>query len=119
MNRSRWTLLSHRRIAWFVTSALAGALLTVSHAATGPKFLRDDPLTREPETQDASKVQEWTIDLFIDLTTNRPAGWTADIHQLQGNVGLADGSVQQLSSSRLQAQMAGTGDLTNRLAMPY
>ena len=56
---------------------------------------------------------------FIDLTTNRPAGWTADIHQLQGNVGLADGSVQQLSSSRLRAQMAGTGDLTNRLAMPY
>src|SRR5436190_17407736 len=56
---------------------------------------------------------------FIDLTTNHPAGWTADLHRLQGNVGLADGSVQQLTSSRLRAQMAATGDATNRLAMPY
>ena len=34
------------------------------------KFFDDDPLAREPETQDAAKVQEWSIDLFIDLATN-------------------------------------------------
>ncbi len=28
-----------------------------------PRFFADDPLPREPETQDASKVQEWDIDL--------------------------------------------------------
>ena len=31
--------------------------------AQGPKFFSDDPLQREPETQDASKVQEWEIPL--------------------------------------------------------
>ena len=34
----------------------------------GPKFLSDDPLAREPETQDASAAQPWDIDLFYDLT---------------------------------------------------
>jgi hypothetical protein len=35
-----------------------------------PKFFRDDPLQREPETQDASKVQEWDINLSADLLMN-------------------------------------------------
>lgn len=39
-------------------------------AQSGPKFYSDDPLTREPETQDASKVQEWEIGLVADLTLN-------------------------------------------------
>jgi hypothetical protein len=34
------------------------------------KFYDDDPIQREPETQDASGVQEREIDLFFDLTTN-------------------------------------------------
>jgi hypothetical protein len=55
---------------------------------------------------------------FLNLTTNEPAGWTDDFHQRHGNVGLADGSVQQFSSSRLRAAIAGTGVTTNRLLMP-
>ena len=31
------------------------------------RFFDDDPLAREPETQDARGVQEWEIDLFVDL----------------------------------------------------
>src|SRR5688572_24012313 len=46
--------------------ALAGFTAT----ATTSAFLTDDPLEREPETQDASGVQPWTIDLFIDLALN-------------------------------------------------
>jgi hypothetical protein len=46
--------------------ALAGAGASASSAA----FRSDDPLAREPETQDASHVRPWTIDLFVDLTTN-------------------------------------------------
>jgi hypothetical protein len=34
------------------------------------RFFADDPLVREPETQDASKVEAWDIDLFIDLAIN-------------------------------------------------
>ena len=38
--------------------------------------------------------------------------WTAKMHQQQGNVLLADGSVQELSTSRLQTQLRNTGDTT-------
>jgi prepilin-type N-terminal cleavage/methylation domain-containing protein/prepilin-type processing-associated H-X9-DG protein len=38
--------------------------------------------------------------------------WTDKQHQKNGNVLLADGSVQQLSSSRLRTQLSTTGDTT-------
>jgi hypothetical protein len=38
--------------------------------ANGPIFRDDDPLAREPETQEATGAQEWDIDLFIDLAIN-------------------------------------------------
>src|SRR2546423_4232681 len=56
---------------------------------------------------------------FLDLTTNKVAGWTAELHNQQGNVCFADGSVQQFASWRLRQAIAATGDPTNRLAMPY
>jgi hypothetical protein len=34
------------------------------------KFVSDDPLSREPDTQDAAGVAEWEIDLTIDLAMN-------------------------------------------------
>jgi hypothetical protein len=46
------------------------ALAAITLAATGGRFRADDPLGREPETQPASKAQEWEIDLFIDLAVN-------------------------------------------------
>ena len=55
------------------------------------RFFDDDPLTREPETQDASKAQEWEIDLLIDLAVNmfaRPGDSTPDVRA--GNVNSID-----------------------------
>jgi prepilin-type processing-associated H-X9-DG protein len=52
------------------------------------------------------------------LLTNRPVAWNHQLHNGQGNVGLVDGSVQQLSSSRLWEQLCATGDATNRLMVP-
>ena len=52
------------------TLITAAVLLATSLGAQQPKFYRDDPLQREPETQDASKVQEWEIPLTPDLITN-------------------------------------------------
>ena len=50
---------------------LLAALLTAGALqAQRPKFLSDDPLQREPETQDASKTQEWEIGLAADLVLN-------------------------------------------------
>jgi len=39
-------------------------------SAQRPKFRSDDPLPREPETQDAAKVQEYEIGLTPDLLRN-------------------------------------------------
>ena len=52
------------------------------------------------------------------LTTNEIVGWTAKLHVNQGNVLMADASVQMLSTSGLQAALIKTGIATNRLAMP-
>ena len=50
---------------------MAGLLWSVGALAQNrPKFMSDDPLQREPDTQDASKVQEWDIGLLADLTMN-------------------------------------------------
>ena len=52
---------------------------------------------------------------FVSLGTNFPAnnvavGWMDNMHAKQGNVGLADGSVQGWSRSRLQEGLRGSGD---------
>jgi len=55
---------------------------------------------------------------IIELTTNHVIGWGTDMHNGQGNVALADGSVQGFSSQRLREALSNTGVATNRLAMP-
>ena len=51
-----------------VQARLAGSDYRLS--AQRVTFYPDDPLTREPETQDASKVQAWDIGLTPDLLLN-------------------------------------------------
>jgi prepilin-type processing-associated H-X9-DG protein len=55
---------------------------------------------------------------LLELTTNRLAGWTAEMHVNQGNVCLADGSVQAFNTPGLRDALQNTGVTTNRLAMP-
>jgi prepilin-type processing-associated H-X9-DG protein len=57
-------------------------------------------------------------DGVVGLTTNNFAGWSTDIHQGGINVGLADGSVQGLSSNLLHQAMANSGFATNWLQLP-
>jgi hypothetical protein len=61
-----------RRALGAATLALLAVGLFAATVATvhtvGRKFYPDDPIAREPETQDASKVAEWDIDLFYDLS---------------------------------------------------
>jgi prepilin-type processing-associated H-X9-DG protein len=52
------------------------------------------------------------------LATNSPVAWTKDRHVNQGNIGLADGSVQQFSTGKLMEGFCNTGLATNRLALP-
>ena len=55
---------------------------------------------------------------ILKLRTNRLCGWTVERHNEFGNVGLADGSVQQFSTSALRTALQHTGLATNRLLMP-
>ena len=82
------TVPSRRRTRLRATLAavLAGAGLALATVAVpsgaGQKFYPDDPLWKEPETQDASKVEAWDIDLAVDLATNlfgRPGDPTPDV----------------------------------------
>jgi hypothetical protein len=51
-------------------------------------------------------------------STNDAMGWTGALHRNCGNIGLADGSVQQINTLRLRQVIASTGFPTNRLLMP-
>ena len=62
--------------------AIAAIALTTVTGGGGRKFYDDDPLRREPETQDASGVAARDIELLYDLPYNlfaRPGGSTARI----------------------------------------
>ena len=54
----------------------------------------------------------------LNLSPNRPAGWTETIHVGAGNVGLSDGSVQAFSTLGLQTAIKKTGREKNRIALP-
>lgn len=54
----------------------------------------------------------------VSLLTNQPVSWSEYRHRKQGKVGLADGSVQGYSTTRLRDALANTGDLTNRIIVP-
>ncbi len=57
---------------------------------------------------------------ILKLVPGQRASWTETIHVNQGNLGLADGSVQQYSSSALQNALQNSGDPTNtwRISLP-
>jgi prepilin-type processing-associated H-X9-DG protein len=56
---------------------------------------------------------------LLEFSTNAPIAWSAARHKFAGNIGLADGSVQQVTTSSLhQWLLPQTGLATNRLAIP-
>jgi len=55
---------------------------------------------------------------LLELGTNQSVAWSSARHVLQGNIGLADGSVQGVASTRLGALLIQTGLSTNRLLIP-
>jgi len=51
------------------------------------------------------------------LATNRLTGWAHELHSFNGNIGFADGSVQQFGMSFLMKTVTNAG-VANRLLMP-
>jgi hypothetical protein len=80
-----------RAAAIVMAGAAVAALCAVAPQGAAPRFFHDDPLTREPDTQDASQVKPWDIDLAVDLATNlfgRPGDKAVDVRA--GNVNTID-----------------------------
>ena len=55
---------------------------------------------------------------ILELTTNHVTGWTDEIHGRCGNILLVDGSVQQVTSGKLNFLPQNSGVITNRLLIP-
>ena len=55
---------------------------------------------------------------LLEFSMNTPIAWTTARHHRAGNIGFADGSVQELSNSDLTNCLQQTGLATNRLAIP-
>jgi prepilin-type processing-associated H-X9-DG protein len=57
---------------------------------------------------------------ILKLVPGGPASWTTAIHNNQGNIGLADGSVQQYTTPALRNALKNSGAPTNtwRISLP-
>lgn len=55
---------------------------------------------------------------LLEFSTNAPIAWTSARHKYVGNIGFADGSVQEVTTEGLQNALRQTGVATNRLAIP-
>ncbi len=106
-----------------VVALIAWACLTSPAVGQRAKFLKDDPLQREPESQDASKVQEWEIGLTPDLLLNlfgKPGD--PNLNQRAQNVNTAD-EVPDSSwfTNRIYARSISANEITtgpNTIAGP-
>jgi len=65
---------------------------------------------------------DYTVSLGTKFLLNAGVSWLNTMHVMQGNVGLADGSVQHFKRSSLQAALSNSGDsggITNFVSGPY
>ena len=57
-----------RRVGFLVLSAGAIGLFATGASMQGPRFYPDDPIAREPESQDASKTAPYEQSQMYELT---------------------------------------------------
>ena len=55
---------------------------------------------------------------ILEVQNNQNIGWTSELHNGFGNVGLGDGSVQQFTPNGLTAFVRNSGIATNRILLP-
>jgi hypothetical protein len=70
MTRRQWSDLSAATRLVLTGALLLPLVSGASASGSSPKFYPDDPLVREPETQDASGVQPWDVLISYDLLQN-------------------------------------------------
>jgi hypothetical protein len=67
---SRQHLYRSSLVAALALLTAAAVVPSADLGAQRPRFFSDDPLQRDPETQDAAKVEAWEIGLTPDLLNN-------------------------------------------------
>jgi hypothetical protein len=83
------------------------AALTMGSSAASPRFYGDDPVWREPDTQDASAMKPLDVDLLADLAINLLGPRTAVADRAK-NVNTVD----EVPDSSWYTNRAGTQPLT-------
>src|SRR5688572_13978931 len=56
--------------ALLLTTGIAGLIAVAAGSARAPRFYRDDPIARDPETQNAGAVREAEVSQLYDFTEN-------------------------------------------------
>src|SRR6187455_869215 len=70
MSISTLSSRARRRIGFLVLSAGSIGLFTIAASMQGPRFYPDDPISREPESQDASKAEPYEQSQMYELLYN-------------------------------------------------
>ena len=70
-------------------------------------------------TYPQSYSPDFKVSLGTNFTMNAGVGWLDTIHSRMGNVGLADGSVQQFSRAALQQALQNSGDNGGTAGPPF
>jgi hypothetical protein len=107
-----------------ILATLVFLMSFVASGSTGPKFYDDDPIAVEPETQDASRVLPWKIDLFYDLLLNQfarpgePAGPRAKNINTIDEVPDSSWFTNRILAGPVSVEEAVRGPLTNNGPAP-
>jgi hypothetical protein len=83
------------------------AALTMASSAASPRFYGDDPVWREPDTQDASAMKPLDVDLLADLATNLLGSRTVAADRAKNL-----NTVDEVPDSSWYTNRAGTQPLT-------
>lgn len=98
---TNWTTFSNQNVSYFIG-------LDASDAQPNLLLSGDRNLGRDGQL----------LSGVVSLGTNSPVAWTKIMHRQNGNIGLADGSVQQVTTELLRQQLKNSGDTTNLLVFP-
>jgi competence protein ComGC len=94
----------------FLSNSNLSYFVGIDASETNPQLI----LTGDRNITNGASVKNGVL----DLTTNTAAGWTAELHNGVGDIGMSDGSVQQFSMTSLRDTVASSGLATNRLQVP-
>lgn len=124
INRVESTVFSEKTVApaiAFTKNANVSYFLGYEADETKPQSILagDRNITNDtPEINVIAKNAAIIAKVGTNQTSTKGSGWDKNVHQNQGNILQGDGSVQQVSGSKLREQFRNSGDDFNLIAVP-